>query len=218
MENSKNADIKVDGLSVSITQPKEPLAVLVLAHGAGAGMHHAFMEELASALNQRKIITIRFNFPYMDAGKKLPGSPKPNKEAIIKISRFASEQYPDIPLFLSGKSYGGRMSAYVMAETPIDKVKGLIFYGFPLHAPGKPTIKRAEQLKSVSCPMLFIQGSNDKLADLNLLTEVIETLPTATLKTFEKADHSFKRPKKVSKASLVPDLADATYDWIIKHI
>lgn len=194
--------------------PKDMEALLILSHGAGAGMNHPFMEELARSLLEEKIGTFRFNFPYMEAGRRLPGSPKHAMQAMEDAVTRVQSEFPEARVFLGGKSYGGRMSSQLMAENPVPAVKGLVFYGFPLHSPGKPSVKRAEHLNKVQLPMLFLQGSQDKLATPDLLTSVVGGLTNAEMVVFDHADHSFKRPKKVSGDSLIPSLARLTGDWI----
>lgn len=195
--------------------PDKMQAFILLAHGAGAGMHHPFMVDLAKALGKLQIGTLRFNLPYMEAGKKFPGSPKYSIEGIQSaLDRAIKFTKNETPIFLSGKSYGGRMSSHLVANIKPGAVKGLIFYGFPLHAPGKPGKERASHLKEVSCPMLFLQGRKDKLADQSLLNEVIADLGRGDVKYYDDADHSFKRPKKVSNESLIPQLAKDTHQWI----
>lgn len=201
-------------LSVVYVIPKNMKALMILAHGAGAGMKHPFMEELANALADEEIGTLRFNFPYMEAGRRAPGSPKQAIQAIREAVAQARADYPEVPLFLGGKSYGGRMSSQLMAESPVQGIRGIVFYGFPLHAPGKPSDKRAGHLKEVKVPMLFLQGDRDKLATPELLKPVVEGLDQARLVMYEHADHSFKRPKKVSPDSLTPLLAKATCHWL----
>lgn len=212
--------MKIDASPGSVsgiyTLPDQPKALLILAHGAGAGMQHAFMEELAHELSKQKIATLRFNFPYMEAGRKAPGSQKQAIEAIGKVVLRSMEDHEALPLFIGGKSYGGRMASHFMTHQKIDPVKGLIYYGFPLHPIGKAGIKRAEHLNEIKTPMLFLQGDRDKLADVDMIGEVVDNLPKAKLKVFEHADHSFKRPKKVARESLVPQLAEQTSDWINK--
>ncbi len=193
--------------------PEKMKALMVLSHGAGAGMQHSFMEELARALAGEGIGTFRFNFPYLEAGRRAPGSPKQAMQAICDAVSQARSDYPDVPLILGGKSYGGRMSSQLMAEKKPNSVRGIVFYGFPLHPPGKPSDKRAAHLRDVSVPMLFLQGSRDKLATPALLQHVIDSLEQAEMVMYEHADHSFKRPKKVSPDSLVPALARATSAW-----
>jgi len=209
-----SVDVKPGEISGIYQVPDQPKALIVLSHGAGAGMNHVFMKSLADELAKHDIATLRINLPYMEAGKKMPGSPKHAVEAIKRTASFAKHDYSDIPIYLAGKSYGGRMSSHLMADDNIEFIKGLIFYGFPLHAPGKPGVKRAKHLEDIKVSMLFLQGTNDKLADLNLLEPLLKNLKTSTLLTFEHADHSFKRPKKITKESLIPELAISTKDWI----
>ncbi len=211
--------IKVDSnpgeISGDYLIPQEMKAFILLAHGAGAGMNHPFMVELAKALSDFNIGSLRYNLPYMEAGKKFPGSPKPSIEgiqsALWHVKAFISN---DIPIFLAGKSYGGRMSSHVSQNLKKGDIQGLIYFGFPLHAPGKPDTKRAEHLKDINFPMLFLQGSNDKLAEPKLVNEVTDSLKNTKVIYFEHADHSFKRAKKISKESLIPQLAKETSTWI----
>ncbi len=189
-------------------------AMVILSHGAGAGMRHPFMEQLAESLLEEHIGTFRFNLPYMEAGRQLPGSAKQAIQGIIDAITQVRRDYPNVQTFLGGKSYGGRMSSLLMAENPVPVIHGLVFYGFPLHSPGKPSVKRAEHLNEIHVPMLFLQGSKDKLASPDLITLVTDELEQAELLLFDHADHSFKRPKKVSSESLIPALARATSEWI----
>lgn len=196
--------------------PQDMEALLILSHGAGAGMNHPFMEQLARSLMDEKIGTFRFNFPYMEAGRRLPGSPKHAMQAIEDAANMVRSEFPDARVFLGGKSYGGRMSSQLISENPMSAIKGLVFYGFPLHSPEKPSVKRAEHLNKIQVPMLFLQGSRDKLATPDLLRSVVDKLANAEMIVFDHADHSFQRPKKVSADSLIPSLARVTRDWIKK--
>lgn len=172
--------------------PAKPRATYVLAHGAGAGMNHAFMKAVADGLCDRGIATLRYQFPYMERGSRRPDSPQICHTTVRAAARAALEHLPDLPLFAGGKSFGGRMTSQAQAASPLPNVRGLIFFGFPLHPAKKPSDSRAEHLSDVRIPMLFLQGTRDELADLALLESVVQRLgPLATLERIEAADHSF---------------------------
>ncbi|MGZ8274211.1 MAG: alpha/beta hydrolase family protein [Burkholderiaceae bacterium] len=179
-------------VSALLRVPSEAKAALVLAHGAGAGMEHPFMETVATELASHKIATLRFQFPYMEQRSKRPDSPGVAHAAVRAAVAQASRRLTDIPLFAGGKSFGGRMTSQAHSEDPLPGVLGLVFLGFPLHPAGKPSVKRAHHLASVQVPMLFLQGTRDALADLALLEEVLAQLgDRATLETIDDADHTF---------------------------
>lgn len=200
----------IGAVSAVILEPASCTAIMTLAHGAGAGMNHTFMVRLAQALAERSIGTIRFNFPYMEQGKKRPDMPPRAHKAIEQVIEYTSKHYPALPLFVSGKSFGGRMTSQLLAKKTFSSVKGIIFYGFPLHPAGAPAIDRAEHLRDITIPMLFLQGTRDALAEWDLMTKVSASLSTAKLVSFEGADHSFK----AKKVELIPELADATQSFI----
>jgi len=206
---------KENSINYKIDTAQKPIATIILAHGAGAGMDHPFLDKLAFKLSENGITTIRFNFPYIDAGRKSPGSPKKNVETWNAVLEYFSAKN-NSPLFISGKSYGGRMASHLVAETPTLSVKGIVYFGFPLHAPGKASKDRAAHLSKISVPQLFLQGENDKLADINLMDEVIQELPKANIHKFPFADHSFKTPKSagISYDQMIQQLAEKTFDWI----
>ena len=172
--------------------PANVEACYVFAHGAGAGMHHAFMTAIASGLADRRIATLRFQFPYMEQGSKRPDSPKVAQAAVRAAVQEAAKRLPNLPLFAGGKSYGGRMTSQAQAAEPLADVRGIVFVGFPLHPAGKPSTERASHLADVKVPMLFLQGTRDTLADLELIRETTAKLnDRATLHIVEGADHSF---------------------------
>ncbi len=199
-------------VSLLTLRPKDTKAVMVLAHGAGAGMTHAFMENLAAKLADLSIATVRYNFPYMEKGSKRPDVPAIAEKTVGVVLANTQEVFPEISIFLGGKSFGGRMSSQFVAKQKPSGVNGIVFYGFPLHAPGKPDIPRADHLKSVNIPMLFLQGTNDALASLPLMEKVCQGLPSATLVKFEGADHSFK----IKKTDALNDLVLSTAEWMKK--
>jgi predicted alpha/beta-hydrolase family hydrolase len=180
--------------------------MLVLAHGAGAGMRHAFMQELAEALAAEKIATVRWEFPYMAAGKKRVDSPEVAERAVRDAVAAAAviAKRARLPLFAGGKSFGGRMTSRAHAAEPLP-VKGLVFYGFPLHPAGKPGVERAAHLSKAMGPMLFLSGTRDALADLTLLRPIVKR-SGGTLHVLEGADHSMARH--------VRELAKVTRAWI----
>ena len=188
-------------------------AIIILAHGAGAGITHPFMEKLSQKLFAHSIGTIRYNFPYMEKKKKMPDVPAVAEKTVGRLLAEVTAKYQQIPIFLAGKSFGGRMSSQFISKNDVN-VRGIIFYGFPLHAPGKADIQRAEHLKAIKVPMLFLQGTNDALANLQLIERVCNELPSATLVTFTGADHSFR----VKGKEAVDELANATAQWIDKTI
>ena len=195
--------------------PGKSVCVLTLAHGAGAGMDHAFMVSLSKSLAEVDIATIRFNFPFAENKKGRPDSPAVAHQTIEAAINKAQELFPGLPLFASGKSFGGRMSSQYLAAHPEAGVKGIIFYGFPLHPAGKPSIDRADHLKQVKVPMLFLQGTKDTLATWELIEQVCASLKKARLVKLEGADHSFKAGKKVDVMAL---LTQATKAWVEKIV
>jgi predicted alpha/beta-hydrolase family hydrolase len=194
--------------------PAKPIAIITLAHGAGAGMNHSFMVTLANALAEANVATLRFNFPFTENKKFRPDSPAVAHQTIEEVIVNATKTYPDLPLFAAGKSFGGRMSSQFISANPNPIVKGLIFYGFPLHPTGKPSIERAEHLKAIKIPMLFLQGTKDTLATWDLIESVCKALPKATLIKFENADHSFK----AGKENNIENLTKSTVEWIKKKV
>lgn len=195
--------------AISLT-PDKCIAVLTMAHGAGAGMAHPFMEELATSLAEANIATLRFNFPYMENKKGRPDNPAVAHKTIAIAMEKALALFPGLPLFASGKSFGGRMtSQYVSGGTELN-VKGIIFYGFPLHAPGKASIDRAEHLKKIKIPMLFLQGSRDEFAEWDLIKKVCASLRKSKLLRIEGANHSFK----AGKVNTIEILVNETKKWI----
>lgn len=201
-------------VSAEIIVPENSMCIMTLAHGAGAGMNHAFMVSLAQSLAELSIATLRFNFPFAENKKGRPDVPAVAHQTIEAAIHHAHESFPHLPLFVSGKSFGGRMSSQDLSLHTHAMVKGIIFYGFPLHPPRKPAIERAEHLKDVKVPMLFLQGTRDELATFNLIETVCASLPLATLIKVEGADHAFKAGKR----NIIPELASASKEWIDKII
>jgi predicted alpha/beta-hydrolase family hydrolase len=197
--------------------PPDAWSLYVLAHGAGAGMRHRFMEQIAMALAGQGIATLRYQFPYVEAGGGRP-DPQPVLEATVRaaVARGA-EVAPGLPIVAGGKSMGGRMSSNAMARAPLGRVRGLVFLGFPLHPPKQPGIARAEHLDRVECPMLLLQGTRDTLADLELITSVAGRLgDRATLQVIEGADHGFAVLKRSGRTEdqVLDELALATAIWL----
>ena len=173
-------------------RPPNAHRMLTLAHGAGAGMRHPFMEKLAAELASVGVATLRYEFPYMEQRKSRQDAPPVLHERVAAAAEVARQAAPELPLLAGGKSFGGRMSSQAQAIAPLPQVRGLCFFGFPLHAPKQPTTTRADHLSSISIPMLFLQGSRDALADLTVMRRVIDGLHVpVTLKVIDDADHSF---------------------------
>jgi len=194
--------------------PQKSKCIMTLAHGAGAGMHHSFMVSLAQSLAEEAIATLRFNFPFTENKKGRPDTPAVAHQTIEAAILKAQKLFPRLPLFVAGKSFGGRMTSQCLAANPNDAVSGIIFYGFPLHAPGKPSIERAEHLKDVRSPMLFLQGSRDEFATWKLIEKVTSSLPLAELVKIEGANHGFK----AGKQDIIKLLVTITKDWIEKRL
>ncbi len=211
---NKSLKIKVSSTIGSVSAECESNTkskyIMTLAHGAGAGMKHIFMTQLSEALDGLGIATLRFNFPFAENKKGRPDSPAVAHQTIAAAIAKAHQLFPSLPLFAAGKSFGGRMTSQYLSDHPESQVEGIIFYGFPLHAPGKPSIERADHLKKIKIPMLFLQGSRDELAQWELIESVCSSLRKATLVRIEGANHMFKAGKK----DLLPDLAKETKDWI----
>jgi len=199
-------------VSAECIVPEKSKCIITLAHGAGAGMNHSFMVTLAQLLSEQSIATMRFNFPFTENKKGRPDLPAVAHKTIEAAIAKAMELFPDLPLFAAGKSFGGRMSSQYLSAHPDASVKGMIFYGFPLHPLGKPSTERAEHLKDVKIPMLFLQGTKDELATWDLIESVCASLPLATLVKIEGANHAFK----AGKQNIIQLLTDETKNWIDK--
>ncbi len=214
----KSFDIEISERTGSVSAlamvPNKPEALLVLAHGAGAGMTHQFMEATAMELAALRIATIRYNFPYMQKGSRRPDPPAVAEKTVAVLMEKAHQLYPKLPLFAGGKSFGGRMTSQRVSKECPEFLKGIVFFGFPLHAIGKPSMDRADHLSDVNVPMLFLQGTKDKLADLTMIKKVTKKLDDTALEVFEGADHSFK----VSKQNIIPDLAQSAAHWMLEQI
>src|SRR5438132_596842 len=205
---------RVSGLFLA---PPAARACTVLAHGAGAGMTHPFMAAIANGLAERGIATLRYQFPYMEQGSKRPDSPKLAHATVRAAVIEASRLVPDLALFAGGKSFGGRMTSQAQAAAPLPGVRGLVFLGFPLHSPGRPSVQRGKHLSEVQIPMLFLQGDRDDFANLQLLRTLCEELGArATLKLFPDADHSFHVPARTGRtdSEVRVQLLDALAEWI----
>jgi predicted alpha/beta-hydrolase family hydrolase len=206
-------------VSALLMLPKEARVMLALAHGAGAGMTHPFVAALAAELAAVGVATLRYQFPYMEQRRGRPDSPAVATATVAAAVRAAWEHAPDLPLFAGGKSFGGRMTSQAAADGLLPGVRGVVFFGFPLHAPNKPGTKRAEHLKHVTVPMLFLQGTRDTLADLTLLRPICTDLgPRARLHVIETADHSFHVLVKSGKSDgeVLRELAQTTAAWALK--
>jgi predicted alpha/beta-hydrolase family hydrolase len=200
-----------------LSRPRAARACFVFAHGAGAGMTHPFMAAFAADLAARSIACLRYQFPFMERGSKRPDSAAVAQAAVRAAVAAAGELVPDLPLFAGGKSFGGRMTSQAQAASPLPRVRGLGFLGFPLHPVGKPGDARAAHLADVNVPMLFLQGDRDKLADPALLRQVVKRLgPRGRLVEMRGADHSFHVPARSGRtdAEVRGQVADALVSWM----
>jgi predicted alpha/beta-hydrolase family hydrolase len=203
-------------VSALFERPENARRLLVVAHGAGAGMNHPFMENLSTQLVSVGVATFRYQFPYMEERRRIPDSPAILMLTVRAAVRAASQAAPDLPLFAGGKSMGGRMTSQTAAERSLDGVRGLVFFGFPLHPPNRPGTARAKHLAKVTVPMLFLQGTRDRFADLRLLRPICLRLrPLATLHIIKDADHSFHIPKKAGKtdSEVLRELVGTVSSW-----
>ncbi len=204
---------EVSGL---LLRPGGARLVYVLAHGAGAGMRHPFLETVAQRLAERDIATLRYQFPYMEQRARRPDAPAVAAATVRAAVAEAARRAPGLPLIAGGKSFGGRMTSTAQAEEPLSGVRGLAFLGFPLHPPGRPEDTRAEHLARVQIPMLFLQGDRDEFADLKLLRPVVKRLgERATLHLVEGGDHSFKVLKRSGRTDgdVMTELVGAIVEW-----
>ncbi len=199
-------------VSALLLRPEVATSALVLGHGAGAGMRHPFMEALSVRLAERGVATLRYQFPYMEQGSRRP-SPKGLLLATVRAAvASAREALSDLPILAGGKSMGGRMTSLACAEQPLAGVRGLVFVGFPLHPAGRPGRERAAHLADVKLPMLFLQGTRDRLAELELIRPLAaELAPRARLVVIEDGDHSFHPRKRSGRSDeqALDELADA---------
>ena len=207
---------KAGEVSGILALPDNANALLVFAHGAGAGMRHGFMDTMSGLLAERRIGTLRYQFPYMEVGRGQPDRPQVLEATVVAAVKEAARLAPGLPLFAGGKSMGGRMSSGAAAKAPLPGVRGLIFFGFPLHPPGNAGTARADHLSQVTVPMLFIQGTRDSLADLELIKEVMGRLgPAAMLHIVDGGDHSFHVPKRSGKTDtqVLAEVAAVVTEW-----
>jgi predicted alpha/beta-hydrolase family hydrolase len=215
----KELTIDVDGASVSaiLQRPPRATALFVLAHGAGAGMRHPFMSATADALAAERIATLRFQFPYTEAGKKRPDPPARLGRTIL--AAVAEARRARLPLIAGGKSMGGRIASQCAARGALEGVRGLVFLGFPLHAAKKPDAKRAALLADVKLPMLFVQGARDALAEPTLLRPLVKRLG-ATLHEIPEGDHSFAVPKRTGRTAeeITTEVAGVVARWIARVV
>jgi predicted alpha/beta-hydrolase family hydrolase len=200
-----------------LLRPAGAGSLLVLAHGAGAGMRHPFLEGFARRLAERGAATLRYEFPYVRAGRKRPDPGAVLETAVREAVARALETADDLPLFAGGKSMGGRMTSRAAAEGGLEPLRGLVFLGFPLHPPGRSGTERAAHLERVTVPMLFLQGTRDSLAKPELLRPVCGALgELATLHMIEGADHSFRMPRTSGRSDdeVLDELADEASAWM----
>ena len=207
------ADTSVSGL---LARPANARCLLILAHGAGAGMRHPFMARISERLAAEGIASLRYQFPYMEAGRRRPD----RRDVLVATVRAAVEaaasEAPELTLFAGGKSMGGRMTSLAAAERALPGVQGLVFFGFPLHPAGRPSIERAGHLDAVDLPMLFLAGERDRLAELELLQPVCAELgERASLHVVAGADHGFHVLKRSGRTDgeVLGELASATSRW-----
>ena len=208
-------------VSALLIRPQRARACYVFAHGAGAGMAHSSMAAIAAGLGERGIATLRYQFPYMEKGSKRPDAPKVAHAAVRAAVAEAGQCCPSLPLIAGGKSFGGRMTSQAQALSPLPGVRGLAFFGFPLHPAGKPSSDRAEHLAEVEIPMLFLQGTRDALAELSLLDPVVKGLGSrAALHLLDGADHSFHVLKSSGRndREVLAEALDAFAAWVDKTI
>jgi predicted alpha/beta-hydrolase family hydrolase len=206
-----------EAVSALLMQPPQSRACYVFAHGAGAGMTHASMEKVAAGLAERGIATLRYQFPYMEKGSKRPDAPAVAHAAVRAAVSEAGRRCGALPLIAGGRSFGGRMTSQAQALSPSPGVRGLAFLGFPLHPAGKPSSERAKHLTGVNIPMLFLQGTRDALAELNLLEPVVKDLGSrAQLRLLEGADHSFHVLKSSGRndREVMDEALDAFVAWV----
>lgn len=205
------------GVSGLFERPSSARAVLVLAHGAGAGMEHASMQGVATGLTRRGIAVLRYQFPYMERKSRRPDPPPLCHATVRAAVAEAARLAPDLPLVAGGRSFGGRMTSQAQAQAPLAPVRGLVFLAFPLHPAGRPGTDRAAHLREIGIPMLFIQGTRDELANLELLQPLIQSLGSrATLHVLADADHSFHVPARSGRndADIRDDALDAVCAWL----
>jgi predicted alpha/beta-hydrolase family hydrolase len=207
-------------VSALLLLPPHATSLLVMAHGAGAGMNHPFMSAIANQLSEDNIATFRYQFPYMEQRRGVPDKQLVLTATVAAAVATAAQLAPGLPLFAGGKSMGGRMTSLAASEQKLDAVRGLTFFGFPLHPPKRPSIKRAPHLQLVKLPMLFLQGTRDDLADLTLLRPICESLgPQTTLHIIEGADHSFHVLKRSGRtdSQVLTELSSTVKAWTTAH-
>jgi predicted alpha/beta-hydrolase family hydrolase len=207
-------------VSTLLLQPEDTRAVYVFGHGAGAGMKHAFMDRMSNTLADHGIATFRYQFPYTEKGRSYPDA-KPVLLATVRGAVDAARRaLPGVPVFAGGKSMGGRMTSLAAADRDLDEVRGLVFFGFPLHAAGKPSTERGDHLVDVTVPMLFLQGTRDSLAKLELLDPIVNALgKQVTLHRIEGGDHGFRVPRSAgrSEAEVRLELGRVAADWMSRR-
>ena len=211
-----DADTTVSGL---LQTPAGARAAYVLAHGAGAGMDHAFMAQAAQGLAERGLATLRYQFPYMERGSKRTDPPAVAHAAVRAAVARAAQEFAGLRLFAGGKSFGGRMTSQAQAAAPLPGVEGLVFLGFPLHPDGAPSSTRAEHLREVRIPMLFLQGTRDKLADIDRMRALSAELgERATLVEIAEADHSFHVLVRSGRKNpeVMQEVLDGAAGWMLR--
>jgi predicted alpha/beta-hydrolase family hydrolase len=204
-------------VSAILLKPRHPEALLVLGHGAGAGMRHRFMDGIVDALASHGVATFRYQFPYIEAGRRRPDRSHTLTATVRAAVAAAREVEPDVPLLAGGKSMGGRMTSMAQAESSLPGVHGIVFFGFPLHAPGDQSDARADHLRDVIVPMLFVQGTRDRLAEMSRIESVIGELGgPASLHVIEDGDHGFDVLKRTGKsaAEVYGEMASAVRTWL----
>jgi uncharacterized protein len=209
---------RVSGL---LQVPRAARVCYVLAHGAGAGMAHAFLAAVADGLAERHVATLRYQFPYLEQGRRRPDPPKLAQATVRAAVAEAARLFPELDLVAGGKSFGGRMTSQAQAALPLPGVRGLVFLGFPLHPAGHPSDERGNHLFEIKVPMLFLQGTRDALADTGFVKALVKRLgKRATLKLFQDADHSFHVPARIGRqdAEVRAEMLDGLAAWLARVV
>lgn len=207
--------------SALLSLPTSARSLLVLAHGAGAGIDHPFMRDLSAALGRHEVATFRYNFPYAEHGRRRPDPTAVCTATVRSALATARGHTPGLPLFAGGKSFGGRMTSTAAAHESLTDVRGLVFFGFPLHPIGRPSVERGDHLDDVDVPMLFLQGTRDRLAEMDLVESVCDRVgDRATLHVVDGADHGFHVLKRSGRTDteVLDELAATTAAWIMETL